>query len=210
MGHRQGHLGGLPVASCCRDGWSSAPPDQGSCPLPFPPGVRAWQASAPLGGLAVPSRPIRPAGPPLSCMLLPCRPRCPLPVPSAAVHCHTLPFLDTFWLGCHCSHHGALLSRPTSKSWFQSPAYLDARGAQGVRLPLPKPERVRVSLSSRLPQTRAPTPRTSDTGRGAGPPTGPTSLGRQLLVCRGPHPAPWAFPWALSATRAGPNGPPVL
>lgn len=85
-------------------------------------------------------------------------------VPSAAVHCHPLPC--THWLGCRCSHHGRRLPRPTCESWFQSPAYLQAQGAQGVRPPLPKPERVHVSLSSRLPQTEAPTPRASDTERG--------------------------------------------
>lgn len=143
----------------------------------------------------------RPAGPPLSGMLLPC-PLCPLP---GAICCWPMPPMalpvHTLWLSCPCSHHGPLLSSH-GKSWSQSPAYLKARGAQGVRPPLPKPERVRVSLCGRSP------PQGRVTQDGAGPPTGPTSLGCQLLGSRGPRPASQAFPWALSATRVSQTWPP--
>lgn len=145
-----------------------------SRPLPYP---RCWAAS--------------------SCVLLPCRPLCPLP---SAVCCCPLPPtalpVHTGWAVAAATTAAASLvprvragsrARPTCR-------HREPRGCG--RRSLNQRESMSVCPAGshkprRQPQGRA-------TQNGAGPPTGPPSPGHQL-------PASQAFPWALSATRARPN-----
>lgn len=132
-----------------------------------------------------------------SCVLLPCRPLCPLP---SAVCCCPLPptalSVHTGWAVAAATTAAASLvprvragsrARPTCR-------HREPRGCG--RRSLNQRESMSVCPAGshkprRQPQGRA-------TQNGAGPPTGPPSLGHQL-------PASQAFPWALSATRARPN-----